>query len=114
MEICGFALLALATAPGMVLAGSFLASAGIFAVIIPGYAYTAEVFPTRARASAMGIGDGIGHLGGAAQPYVLLPVLAAAGGRPGFWLLAGATAVAVLFMTTAIRTSRRSLSDLAQ
>lgn len=114
VEICGFALLALATVPGMVLAGSFLASAGIFAVIIPGYAYTAEVFPTRARASAMGIGDGIGHLGGAVQPYVLLPVLAAAGARPGFWLLAGAMAVAVLFMTTAIRTSGRPLADLAR
>ncbi|MGH3436889.1 MAG: MFS transporter [Sciscionella sp.] len=109
----GFVLLAVATGPAVITLGSFLASMGIFLTIIPAYAYTAEVFPTRARASAMGIGDGLGHAGGAIQPFFVVPLLAAFGPRPVFWLLAGVALVALLLMLSAVRTSRRPLTELA-
>jgi len=110
----GFVLLAVAAGPVLIGAGSFLASAGIFLVVSPAYAYTAEVFPTRARASAMGVGDGLGHAGGAVQPYIVLPLLAAFGARSVFWLLVAVVAVAFLIMCTSLRTSRRSFAELAR
>lgn len=109
----GFLLLAVATGPAVITFGSFLASMGLFLTIIPAYAYTAEVFPTRARASAMGVGDGLGHAGGAVQPFIVVPLLDAAGARPVFWLLAGVTMVALVLMLSAVRTSRRPLTELA-
>lgn len=110
----GFVLLAVATGPVVVTLGSFLTSMGIFLSIIPAYAYTAEVFPTRARASAMGVGDGLGHAGGAVQPFVVVPLLAALGPRSVFWLLAAVAVVALLIMVSALRTSRRPLTELAR
>lgn len=110
----GFALLAVATGPVLITLGGFLASMGIFLTIIPAYAYTAEVFPTRARASAMGIGDGLGHAGGAVQPFIVVPLLAASGSRSVFWLLAAITVVALLIMISGLRTSSRPLTELAR
>jgi putative MFS transporter len=49
--------------------GAFLGSfATAFAV--PAYTYTAESFPTRARATGFALSDGIGHLGGAIVPFI--------------------------------------------
>jgi putative MFS transporter len=110
----GFVVLALASGPVTVTVGSFLTSMGIFLAIIPAYAYTAEVFPTRARASAMGVADGLGHAGGAVQPFVVVPLLAAAGSRSVFWLLAAISLAALLVMLGALRTSRRPLTELAR
>jgi putative MFS transporter len=110
----GFVLLAVATGAAVVALGSFLASMGLFLTIIPAYAYTAEVFPTRARASAMGVGDGLGHAGGAVQPFVIVPLLAAFGARSVFGLLAAVAAVALLIMLSALRTSKRPLTELAR
>lgn len=110
----GFILMASAPGEVLVAAGAFLASLGTFLTLIPAYTYTGEVFPTRARGAAMGVGDGIGHAGGAVQPFVVVPLLAAAGARPVFWLLAGVVVVALLIMTAAVRTSRRPLTELAR
>jgi len=112
--LLGFVMLAVATGPALVVVGAFLASAGLFLSIIPAYAYTAEIFPTRARAAAMGVGDGLGHAGGAVQPYVVVPLLAAAGARSVFALLAAVTVAAALVMLFAIRTNRRALTELSQ
>lgn len=110
----GLVLLAVSNSEALVTAGSFVTSMGVFLTLVPAYAYTSEVFPTRARGAAMGVGDGLGHAGGALQPYVVLPLLAAAGPRPVFWLLAGVTVVALLIMTGGLRTSRRPLTELAK
>lgn len=110
----GFALMALASNPVLVTVGAFINNFGIFATLVPAYSYTAEVFPTRARGAAMGVGDGIGHAGGAIQAYIIPPLLAAAGGRPVFWALAGVAVLALIIMTAGMRTSRRPLSELAQ
>jgi len=54
--------------------GALLASfATAFAV--PAYTYTAEIFPTRARATGFALSDGIGHFGGAIVPFIFSAVV---------------------------------------
>lgn len=43
------------------------------------YAYSNEVFPTEGRSTAMGLTDGVAHIGGALSPYILLPIALSAG-----------------------------------
>ncbi|MFC9614258.1 MFS transporter [Streptomyces sp. NPDC056938] len=107
-------LLAVANGPAPILVGDFIASGSIFFVATPAYAYTAEVFPTRARASAMGVAFGVGHVGGAIAPFIVVPLLDSSGPRPVFWVLAGALLLSMTIMLTGVRTSRRSLAELAQ
>ncbi len=54
--------------------GSFLASLALGMYLQVAYTYTAESYPTRARATGFALSDGIGHLGGALGA-LLLPVL---------------------------------------
>lgn len=112
--VIGYVLLAAANGPVLITLGSFFTSAGIFTSVIPAYSYTAEVFPTRARASAIGIADGLGHGGGAVQPYLILPLLAAAGPRPVLWLLAAIALAALVIILTALRTNQRPLTELSR
>jgi putative MFS transporter len=43
------------------------------------YAYSSELFSTEGRSTAMGLTDGIGHIGGALAPFILLPIALSAG-----------------------------------
>jgi MFS transporter, putative metabolite:H+ symporter len=57
-------------------AGSFLASLALGLYLQVAYTYTAESFPTRARASGFALSDGLGHGGGALGALVLPTVVA--------------------------------------
>jgi putative MFS transporter len=114
LVMVGLALVATSQGSAQVAVGGWLESMAGFVALPAAYAYTAEIFPTRARASAMSIGDGVGHLGGAVQPFVILPVLAAFGPRPAFWLLVAAAAASLLLMLGGITTRGRPLTRLAQ
>ena len=107
----GFVLLAYAT-PATAVFGVLVVGFGNFVGVSSGYTYTAEIFPTRARTSAVALGDGVGHLGGAATPLLVLPLLAAAGPRGTYWALAATAAASGLVIMAGIRTRRRSLADL--
>lgn len=56
--------------------GSFFASLALGSYLQVAYTYTAEVFPTQARATGFALSDGIGHAGGALGA-ILLPVVVA-------------------------------------
>lgn len=43
------------------------------------YSYSSELFPTEDRSTAMGMTDGLGHIGGAIAPYIILPIALSAG-----------------------------------
>ncbi|MEM0322388.1 MAG: MFS transporter, partial [Thermoprotei archaeon] len=101
--------------PVMLTVGAFLgAFATAFAV--PAYTYTAENFPTRARASGFAVADGIGHLGGAVVPFVFLalfdPMDPATGVRT-FIVFALFEVVATLIILTGPRTTKLRLEELS-
>lgn len=60
--------------PFFITFGSFLASFALGMYLQVAYTYTAESYPTRARATGFAMSDGIGHLGGAAGA-IFLPLL---------------------------------------
>ena len=63
------------------------------------YVLTAEHFETERRARGVAIGDGLGHLGGAGAPLVILPAAAVSFflGMGVMALAGGIAAVLVLF-----------------
>jgi len=94
-------------------AGAIIANCGISLVATPAYTYTAEVFPTRVRGTAAAICDGVGHMGGAVAPFVILPILLGPGA-----VAAGLTMAALLVLSAGIirlgpRTRNRSLLEIA-
>lgn len=90
----------LAISEAWIIIGAFLASTALGMFLQAGYTYTAESFPTRARASGFALCDGLGHGGGALGGLVLPSVVASASFFIGFagigatGLLAGLIALA--------------------
>ena len=95
------------------LIGSVVITAGISPAVAPAYIYTAEVFPTRARASATAIGDGIGHLGGAVQPFLFLPVLNSFGPVAAVIMLVVVLGVSGACILAGVNTRSKTLTELA-
>ncbi|MGF6832477.1 putative MFS transporter [Paenarthrobacter sp. TE4293] len=94
--------------------GSLLATAGITFMATPAYTYTAEVFPTTSRGTAASICDGIGHLGGAVAPFIVLPILIQAGAIPAGVAMIGMLLLATLLIRLGVRTKDRSLLEISQ
>lgn len=92
--------------------GSLLATVGIAYMATPAYTYTAEVFPTSARGTAASICDGLGHLGGAVAPFIILPILINAGAIPAGITMIGLLLVAALLIRLGVRTKDRSLLEI--
>lgn len=100
----GLAVLATSRSGTAMVIGALLVALNILFNAGVGYIYTSEIFPTRIRASAMGIADGGGHIGGMIAPYVVLAAMAGWGARGVFGLLAGLMVVcAILIVTLGVR-----------
>jgi MFS family permease len=83
------------------------------------YAYTAELFPTRARATGFALSDGIGHIGGIMGPLLFSTLVVTTASRiiptsVTFFILLGAIdVVAALVLLAGPRTSRKRLEEIS-
>jgi putative MFS transporter len=93
--------------------GMLLISAGLNMLLSPAYIYTAEVFPTRSRSTAAAVTDGLGHLGGAVAPFIVLPLLTGFGAVAANLALAAAFVVAAIVIMFGPRTRGRTLEEVA-
>ncbi len=66
----------LAPVAAVIMVFGFVVSATIGFAVPLMYVNTAEQFTTRMRARGVAVGDGVGHLGGAAAPLLILPATA--------------------------------------
>ncbi len=98
---------------GAATAGALLATFGIAVMATPAYTYTAEVFPTKSRGTAASICDGIGHLGGAVAPFVVLPILVTYGSVPAGVAIIVAVVLSACIIAFGVRTRNRSLEEIA-
>jgi putative MFS transporter len=79
------------------------------------YAYTPELYPTRARATGAGCASAIGRLGSLLGPYIVGVVLPVAGQIGVFTLGAGAFVIAALVVILlGEETKGRALEDISQ
>jgi putative MFS transporter len=78
----------------LILAGSFM-QFFFFGMWSALYAYTPEVFPTRARATGCGTASGVGRIGALIGPYLVPVILSASGASMVF------TLAAVMFVVAA-------------
>lgn len=114
VAIVGLVVLATSSSATGLIVGGFVFSLGNFVTVFPAYTYTAEIFPTRARASGMALGDGVGHIGAAIQPLIVIPLLAAVGPRGTFWFIALLALVSAVIILGGLRTAKVELTQLAR
>lgn len=93
--------------------GSFLASLALGLYLQVAYTFTAELFPTRARASGFSLSDGIGHAGGALGALLLPAIIGMTSFFIGFLSIGVTGLIAGLISLCGPRTSRRRLEDVS-
>lgn len=96
---------------------SFLGAALIFFGFnfwVPGtYAWSAENFPTRARASGFALVDGIGHIGGGIGVLAIAPIIPTLSPLEALLLITGFMVVATVIAQFGSRTRGRSLDEVS-
>lgn len=92
----------------------FIASTTIGLLIPILYTYTAENFPTGFRATGVSATDGIGHLGGALAPIVVLAVYHHWDFAGAFYAMGATGLLAALLLALGVRTTGKPLHEIAR
>lgn len=92
-----------------IIVGFFFAAFGTALWDALNYTLTAEQFPTRARNAGVAVSDGIGHLGGAIAPPLVLAIFAAFGFAAAFATMALTVLLAAIFVPFTRKMVGRSL-----
>jgi putative MFS transporter len=95
--------------PAVIIVFGFVASATIGLLVPMLYTYTAEHFPTNARATGVALTDGLGHVGGALAPLIVLGANSAWGFSGAFVIMAVSGFVAGVLILLGITATNRSL-----
>ncbi|HEY1713707.1 MAG TPA: MFS transporter [Solirubrobacteraceae bacterium] len=99
----------LAVSPAIIIVFGFIASATVGLLVPLLYTYTAEHFPTPARATGVAMTDGLGHIGGALAPLIVLGANSAWGFSGAFIVMAICGVVTAGLILLGIRATGRSL-----
>jgi MFS transporter, putative metabolite:H+ symporter len=97
----------------VIVIGGFVASSTIGLLVPILYTYTAEHFATRFRATGVAVTDGLGHLGGALAPAVVLAAHRQWGFAGAFSVMALTGLVTALLLARGVRTTGRALERIA-
>ncbi len=93
--------------------GSFCASLALGAYLQVAYTYTAEVFPTQARATGFALSDGIGHAGGAVGALLLPAIIAHYSFFTGFAFIGCTGLLAGIIALFGPKTTGRNLESVS-
>jgi MFS family permease len=112
--LAGMILIGTLASKGVLIIGSFLASLALGLYLQVAYTYTAENFPTRARATGFALSDGLGHGGGALGALLLPSVVASVSFFAGFAGIGITGALAGLIALLGPRSSGRRLESVSR
>jgi putative MFS transporter len=99
--------------PAVIIVFGFIASATIGLLVPMLYTYTAEHFPTNSRATGVALTDGLGHVGGALAPLIVLGANSAWGFSSSFLVMAISGFAAAVLILLGIQATGRSLETTA-
>ncbi|MFZ1995991.1 MAG: MFS transporter [Solirubrobacteraceae bacterium] len=99
----------LAVSPTVIVVFGFIASATVGLLVPLLYTYTAEHFPTNARATGVALTDGLGHIGGALAPVIVLGANSAWGFSGAFIVMAATGVLTAALILLGIQATGRSL-----
>jgi putative MFS transporter len=97
--------------PTIIIVFGFIASATIGLLVPMLYTYTAEHFSTNARATGVALSDGLGHIGGALAPLIVLGANSAWGFSAAFLVMAITGVATAVLILLGIRATGRSLES---
>jgi putative MFS transporter len=100
-----------AVSPTIIIVFGFIASATIGLTVPMLYTYTAEHFATQARATGVALSDGLGHIGGAVAPLIILGAYSAWGFKASFLVMAITGVVTAVLLLFGLSTRGRSLEE---
>jgi MFS transporter, putative metabolite:H+ symporter len=102
-----------AVSPVIIIVFGFIASATIGLLVPMLYTYTAEHFGTNARATGVALSDGLGHVGGALAPLIVLGAYTAWGFASAFVVMGVTGFVTAVLLLFGVTTTGRSLEATA-
>jgi putative MFS transporter len=103
------AVIGYAVSPTIIVVFGFLASTMTGLLVPMMYTYTAEHFSTNARATGVALSDGLGHVGGALAPLIVLGAYSAWGFSSAFLVMALSAILAGALILLGIRATGRPL-----
>lgn len=95
--------------PWVIVVCGFIASTTIGLIVPILYTLTAEHFPTEARTTGVALTDGLGHIGGALAPLLVLTAYNRGGFAVAFALMGATGLVTAALLTRGVRITGRSL-----
>ena len=102
-------IIGLAVSPAVIIVFGFFASTTVGLLVPLLYTYTAEHFATSARATGVALTDGLGHIGGALAPLIVLGANSAWGFSGAFIVMAATGVLTGALILFGIRATGRSL-----
>ncbi len=112
--LIGMSMIGSLASTAIIILGSFLAALSLGLYLQVAYTFTAESYPTNARASGFALSDGLGHLGGALGALALPIIVMHFSFTAGFVMFGVTGLIAGLIALAGPSASRRTLEQVSK